>query len=102
MTAVALRRTTWSHPEAGAAGVAALAWLAVVAPVAGPVVYGGRCIAGCWAIMLAMAVTTHTGVGLMVLLTAIATAERLLARPARHATALAAVLAFAALVSLAA
>ena len=235
MTAVALRRTTWRHPEAGAAGVAALAWLAVMAPVTGPdavrelhaeahrsfplaagaagwmlmtvammvpaalpvarghalgalwsrrgrtvriflgsylaawagfgaaaaaivalalpyldraallaavllaaaafelssvkwravsachrvaplpprgiradtacacagVVYGGRCIASCWAIMLAMAVATHAGLGLMALLTAIVTAERLLARPARHATALAAVLAFAALVSLA-
>jgi predicted metal-binding membrane protein len=65
------------------------------------VVYGGRCVAVCWACMLAMAVAAHTRVGLMVLLGAIVTAERLLARPARHARSFAAVLAFAALVSIA-
>lgn len=235
MTAVALRRATWRHPETGAAGVAALAWLAVLAPVTGPdaarelhaeahrslplaagaagwismtvammvpaalpaarghalgalwarrrrtvaiflggyvavwavfgavasglvalagghldrsvllaaillagaaweltpakwravrachrisplpprgtkadvacaraaVVYGGRCVVACWAFMLAMAVASHTSLGLMVLLAAVVAAERLLARPARHAALVAAALVFAALVSIA-
>lgn len=36
MTAVALRRASWHHPEAGAASVVALAWLGMLVPGAGP------------------------------------------------------------------
>jgi predicted metal-binding membrane protein len=64
-------------------------------------VYGRRCVAGCWALMLAMAVAAHTSVGLMALLAGVVAAEKLLVRPARFAVPIAALLAFAAVVSIA-
>ncbi|MDP8907609.1 MAG: DUF2182 domain-containing protein [Chloroflexota bacterium] len=64
-------------------------------------VYGRRCVIGCWAVMLAMVVAGHANVGLMVLLAAVVAAEKLVVRSARLAMPIAAVLAGAALVSLA-
>lgn len=63
------------------------------------VVYGRRCVTGCWAAMLAMAVAGHASMGLMVLLAAIVAAEKLLVRSARFALPLAGLLAYAALVT---
>jgi predicted metal-binding membrane protein len=45
--------------------------------------YGGRCVAGCWALMLAMAVAGHTSLLLMALLTVLVTAEKLVPRGGR-------------------
>lgn len=45
--------------------------------------YGARCVAGCWALMLAMAVAGHTSLLLMALLTVLVTAEKLVPRGAR-------------------
>jgi hypothetical protein len=49
--------------------------------------------------MLSMAVASHAGIRLMVLLATMVAAEKLVARPARHAVPIAAVLVFAALVA---
>lgn len=65
------------------------------------VVYGRRCVGGCWPVMLAMAVAGHASVGLMVLLTAIVAAEKLVVRSARLALPIAGLLAYAALVTVA-
>lgn len=62
--------------------------------------YGGRCMIGCWAVMLAMATAGHAAIGLMMLLASIVATEKLLARPARFAVPIGAVLAGAALVSI--
>lgn len=64
------------------------------------VVYGRRCTASCWALMLAMAVAGHAELGLMVLVTVVVAAEKLLARPARLAVPIGAVLAADALIAL--
>lgn len=72
-----------------------------VACVRAGTVYGGRCAASCWALMLAMAVAGHAAIGLMLVLTAIVAAEKLLARPARLAVPVAAILAGDALIVLA-
>jgi predicted metal-binding membrane protein len=63
-------------------------------------VYGRRCLGGCWAAMLAMVVAGHAHIGLMVLLAAVVAGEKLLARPSRFAVPVAVVLAGAALVSI--
>lgn len=63
-------------------------------------VYGWRCLGGCWAVMLAMVVAGHAHIGLMVLLATVVAAEKLLARPSRFAVPIAAALAGAALVSI--
>jgi predicted metal-binding membrane protein len=63
------------------------------------VIYGRRCVVACWPPMLGMAVAGHGGVVLMALLTALFSAEKLAARPARLAVPGAVVLAAAAAVS---
>jgi predicted metal-binding membrane protein len=63
--------------------------------------YGRRCLEACWAVMFAMTVAGHANLGLMVLLTALVAAGKLAARPARLAVPLAAILAYAALISMA-
>ena len=65
------------------------------------VVYGRRCVTGCWPVMLAMAVAGHASIGLMVLLATIVAAEKLVVRSARFALPIAATLAGAAVVALA-
>lgn len=45
--------------------------------------YGGRCLVGCWALMLAMAVVGHASPLLMVFITVIVVAERVTARGTR-------------------
>jgi predicted metal-binding membrane protein len=64
-------------------------------------VYAGRCVTACWAVMLAMVVAGHAALGLMVLLATVISAEKLLDRSARFAEPLAAMLAFAAVITLA-
>lgn len=63
--------------------------------------YGRRCLAACWALMLAMTVGGHTNLGLMVLLAALVATGKLAARPARLAVPLAGILAYAAVISMA-
>jgi predicted metal-binding membrane protein len=63
--------------------------------------YGGRCAVSCWAPMAAMAVAGHAAIGLMLVLTVIVVAEKRLARPARLALPIAAVLAGDAFLALA-
>jgi len=63
--------------------------------------YGWRCVAACWPLMLAMAIVGHSSLGLMALLTAVVVAEKLAARPGRLAFPVAAILAGAALTSMA-
>lgn len=65
------------------------------------IAYGRLCMVACWPAMLAMAVAGHANLGLMSLLAAVIAAEKLLVRPAAYAKPFAAVLAFAALVSIA-
>lgn len=72
-----------------------------VACVRAGAVYGRRCVMGCWAAMLAMVVAGHASIGLMVLLAAVVAAEKLVVRSARFAVPIAAVLAGAALISIA-
>jgi predicted metal-binding membrane protein len=62
---------------------------------------GYRCVAACWPVMLAMAAAGHQNVGLMVELTAVVTAEKLVARPSRLATPVAAILAMSAAIAIA-
>src|SRR4051794_35875453 len=47
--------------------------------------YGMRCVVACWPLMLAMAVAGHTAVGLMLLLSALAVAEKRAPEPSRLA-----------------
>jgi predicted metal-binding membrane protein len=65
------------------------------------ITYGRRCATSCGAMMLVMAVAGHAAIGLMLALTVIVAAEKLLARPARLALPVAAVLASDALIALA-
>jgi predicted metal-binding membrane protein len=62
--------------------------------------YGWRCVASCWPAMLAMAAAGHLALGLMAVLTAVITAERIVVRSARLRGPAAAVLAGAAVVVL--
>lgn len=62
--------------------------------------YGRRCLIGCWAAMLAMAVAGHTSIELMVLVASVIAAEKLLVRSAQFAVPFAGVFASAAVVSL--
>jgi predicted metal-binding membrane protein len=74
--------------------------LADAACIRSGTVYGGRCVISCWALMLVMAVAGHTAIGLMLVITAIIAAEKLLAHPARLTVPVAAVLAGDALIAL--
>ena len=47
--------------------------------------YGLRCVVACWPLMLAMAVAGHTAVGLMLLLSGLAVAEKRAPEPSRLA-----------------
>jgi predicted metal-binding membrane protein len=62
--------------------------------------HGWRCVASCWPAMLAMAAAGHLALGLMALLTALITLEKLAVRKARLRGPAAAVLAGAAVVAL--
>ncbi|MBE2314462.1 DUF2182 domain-containing protein [Solirubrobacter sp. CPCC 204708] len=61
--------------------------------------YGQRCVLACWPLMLAMAIAGHAAIGLMLLLSAVAVAEKRAAEPSRLARAAASVLVLAACVS---
>jgi predicted metal-binding membrane protein len=61
--------------------------------------YGARCVASCWAPMLAMGAAGHLALALMAVLTVVASAERFVVRSARLRGAAAAVLAGAAAVA---
>ena len=62
--------------------------------------YGGRCLASCWPLMLAMAAAGHQAVALMALATVVVAAEKIVVRSARLRAPAAALLAGAALLAL--
>jgi predicted metal-binding membrane protein len=62
--------------------------------------YGWRCVASCWPLMLAMAAAGHQALALMVVLTVVVAAEKIVVRSARLGGPAAAVLAGAALLAL--